>query len=117
MVRELYVSENLDGLCLKLQKIGVGISFFQYSITPTLHRMLSLTESWRARFQGTNQSQVLWSGFLTNFHPLQSMQVNEAYHSLLAVGFDNCSRMPSSFSSSLPYPAQSPSCKYSLALL
>jgi hypothetical protein len=38
MVRELYVSENLDGLCLKLQKIGVGFSFFQYSITPTLHK-------------------------------------------------------------------------------
>jgi hypothetical protein len=28
----------LDALCLKLQKIGVGSSFFQYSITPTLHK-------------------------------------------------------------------------------
>jgi len=37
MARELYASENLDGLCLKLQKIGVVFSFFQYSITPALH--------------------------------------------------------------------------------
>jgi hypothetical protein len=38
MSRELYASEKLDGLCLKLQKIGVGFSFFQYSITPTLQK-------------------------------------------------------------------------------
>ena len=38
IAHELYASEILDVLCLTLQKIGVGFSFFQYSITPMLHK-------------------------------------------------------------------------------
>ena len=33
MAHQLYTAEIVDALCLKLQKIGVGCSFFQYSIT------------------------------------------------------------------------------------
>ena len=38
IAHELNTSEILDALCLKLQKIGAGCSFFQYSITPTLQK-------------------------------------------------------------------------------
>ena len=64
IARELYASENPNDLCLKLQKIGVGFCFsntplFQHSIS-----MLTRAESWRAPFQGANQSQVFWAWIL-----------------------------------------------------
>jgi hypothetical protein len=50
MARELYASENLAGLWLKLQKIGVGFSFFQYSITPTLHNYVEQSRIMESSF-------------------------------------------------------------------
>ena len=57
---EFYVSKNPDGTCLKLQKIGVGFWFFQYSITPILHKFVEEIKASRAPFQGAIQCQVSW---------------------------------------------------------
>jgi hypothetical protein len=52
ITRELYASENFDALCLRLQKIGVGFSFFQYSITPTLHKYFEQNRVMESLLQG-----------------------------------------------------------------
>jgi hypothetical protein len=79
IARELYASKNLVGFYLKLKKIDVEISLFQYSITlyePQDLRvggqhsigMLSLTEKWKAPFQGQTKVRSFGPGFFTIFH-------------------------------------------------
>jgi hypothetical protein len=48
-----------------LQKIGVGFSFFQYSITPILHRHVELSRVMESPLPGAKERQVLGPRFFS----------------------------------------------------